>query len=652
MRRRGALAVGWWLVFLTCSDQAAEPVGPIGDPGDAVAGVTRLPSQYPKAPGGLSGWFSPGQRADLMLSGYGFNATGGALLFNHPRGLASDGTHLFLSDGNNNRVLIWNQLPAGNSSPDLVIGQPDFTTNNPGTGLNQLNWPGQVSVTRDGRVVLADTYNERLLVWNTFPTRNAQPADFEIRNGSLKWPWGAWTDGTRLVASATGGGAILVWLSFPTRGDQAPDLVLSGNGIGTPRTITSDGTFLVVGDHNAFTDRVGNFFWRAFPTTSRAPDFFASDPSDSRAAWMQGDVTADGKLVMLGRYLNIWAGVPADSTVRPQLIVNGYNFRGGDGGGVVFAGGRTYIVMYNANMVVAYQGIPTRADQRPDFAIGSPDPNTNTLLTNYVVTNPVPATDGKSLFVSSDFDRRLLVWTSIPDASGARPDLVYDLKFSPWDNEVSSTKLALAGGQLVAVWSRLPLNAELPDLVYRDQIGSVRFRDLRGVALDDRYFYLADEPANVVYVWRGLPSAGAEPAFTLSVNGPSRLSSDGTYLAVTQTFDHAVRVFRVAELSANAAGSRVGGVGVFNLPQGATVAAGALFVANTSFNGLHVWRNAEDAMASRPAGAILGTNAGPGKAPQIGDATLFWPGGAAFDGSYLWLGEFKFSQRLLRFGVR
>jgi len=184
-------------------------------------------------------------------------------------------------------------------------------------------------------------------------------------------------------------------------------------------------------------------------------------------------------------------------------------------------------------------------------------------------------------------------------------------------------ELALAGGQLVAVWSRLPLNAELPDLVYRDQIGSVRFRDLRGVALDDRYFYLADEPANVVYVWRGLPSAGAEPAFTLSVNGPSRLSSDGTYLAVTQTFDHAVRVFRVAELSANAAGSRVGGVGVFNLPQGATVAAGALFVANTSFNGLHVWRNAEDAMASRPAGAILGTNAGPGKAPQIGDATLF-----------------------------
>ncbi len=307
------------LLSLACSDQTQEPVGPIGNPADAVSRVTRLTSQYPKAPGGLTGWFATGQPADLMLSGHGFNTTGGPLLFNHPRGLASDGTRLLLSDGNNNRVLIWNQLPTGNVPPDLVLGQADFSTNNPGTGLHQLNWPGQVSVTRDGRVVLADTYNERLLVWSSFPTRNAQPADLEIRNSILKWPWGAWTDGTRLVASATGGAAILVWQSFPTRGDQPPDFVLSGNGVGTPRTITSDGTFLVVGDHNAFADRVGNFFWKTFPTTTRAPDFFASDPSDARSAWMQGDVTGDGKLVMLGRYLNVWNGVPADDVPPDHL---------------------------------------------------------------------------------------------------------------------------------------------------------------------------------------------------------------------------------------------------------------------------------------------------------------------------------------------
>lgn len=38
--------------------------------------------------------------------------------------------------------------------------------------------------------------------------------------------------------------------------------------------------------------------------------------------------------------------------------------------------------------------------------------------------------------------------------------------------------------------------------------------------------------------------------------------------------------------------------------------------------------------------------------PRTGQSTFFWPGVPAFDGSYLWLGEYKFSNRLLRFTVR
>ncbi|KKL28011.1 hypothetical protein LCGC14_2379410, partial [marine sediment metagenome] len=38
------------------------------------------------------------------------------------------GTRLFLADRNNNRILIWNELPTGNTAPDLVLGQEDFYT--------------------------------------------------------------------------------------------------------------------------------------------------------------------------------------------------------------------------------------------------------------------------------------------------------------------------------------------------------------------------------------------------------------------------------------------------------------------------------------------------------------------------------------------
>ena len=56
-------------------------------------------------------FFGNGQRADLLLSGYGFNRTGGALRFNHPGGVAVVSGSLVLADRNNNRVLVW-QGPA------------------------------------------------------------------------------------------------------------------------------------------------------------------------------------------------------------------------------------------------------------------------------------------------------------------------------------------------------------------------------------------------------------------------------------------------------------------------------------------------------------------------------------------------------------
>ena len=149
-----------------------------------------------------------------MLSGIDFNDAGGPLLFNHQGVIASDGTRLFLADRNNNRILIWNELPTGNTAPDLVLGQEDFYTNNPGTGLDEINWPVGLSA-GGGKLVATDTYNHRILIWNSMPTRNAQPADLEVTQG-IRWPWAVWTDGEKLVVASTGAGKVLIWNTFPT----------------------------------------------------------------------------------------------------------------------------------------------------------------------------------------------------------------------------------------------------------------------------------------------------------------------------------------------------------------------------------------------------------------------------------------------------
>ncbi|MCL5039633.1 MAG: stalk domain-containing protein [Firmicutes bacterium] len=633
-------------------------------PQSASVRVVEVATTYPVAPGGLSGWFSSGQPADLMLSGVDFNQTGGPLLFNHPKGIASDGTRLLLADGNNNRILIWNHLPVSNSPPDLVLGQPDFNSNDPGNGRGQLNWP--VGVATDGkRVVVADTNNDRILIWNQFPTRNGQPADIVLdgkkgfaggrpTKSGFSWPWGVWTDGNRLVISSTRDGYVLVWNKFPWKDDQPADICLTAGGdMGTPRTITSDGQCLIVGDHNARNtpSPVGNFFWKTFPTRDDQPyDYFRSDPVDSRGAWMTGAIAPDGRLVMLGATLHVWNSVPATADEPPALSVSGYRFDGGDGASLVLAGGRVYISLYNGNKVVVYDRLPSSPVETPAFAIGAPDPATNTLDTHYVLTNGVPATDGTSLFVSSDFDRKLYVWKRLPDKSGSYPDLVYVLPSEPWDNELWRNTLVLAGKRTVLVWSSLPVNGQPPDAVYRDRIGSVEFGQLTGVALDDTYFYLSDAAANKVYVWKGLP-AERDPDFAIPVESPFRLSSDGRYLVVT-TGQQRIYIYRVSELSPTVRPvASLGGPGVFNLPQNAIVSHGSLFVADTNFHRVHIWKEVEDALQGQPAQVILGQG-GPGVPPLAVRDGLFMPGGLAFDGSYLWVGEFKFSFRVLRFSVR
>lgn len=110
----------------------------------------------------------------------------------YPSGIWTDGKKLIVADAWNHRVLIWQTFPAMDYQPaDVVVGQPDFTENQPNvTGLlatpaaNSLYWP--YGVWSDGEQLwIADTGNRRVLYFSAIPTANFTAAEKVIGQNSL-----------------------------------------------------------------------------------------------------------------------------------------------------------------------------------------------------------------------------------------------------------------------------------------------------------------------------------------------------------------------------------------------------------------------------------------------------------------------------------
>ena len=507
-------------------------------------------------------WFVTGQNADLMLSGVDFNNTGGALMFNHPTDIASDGVHFLLCDRFNNRVLVWNTLPdRWDAQPDLVLGQRNFTENNPGTSKSEMNWPGNVSVADNGRVAVADTYNDRILIWNRFPTQSGQTADISISlrlpgPANYIWPWGVWTDGTRLVATSTQAtAAILFWNSLTNVDDQAPDYTIRLPQFGTPRNISTDGsTYFSVSDHNGSVDghqadQPVTFFWNSFPRQANQPfDFY-------RYEWIKGSKLPNGQWAAGGlNAVFIWASVPTSAGQDPVLTLRNQYYQNGDGPNVLFAGGRLYVNNYIGNNVQVYNGIPTSSSQLPDFALGSPSININTLETLNFLGNPNVYTDGTALFASGFF-AKLWIWKSLPQRSGQAPDVRMDLNFQPVGLGLFDGKLVGAGpnvgpGDKVAVWESYPLNGEPPSYAIADHIGSFVLSQVTGVALDQSFFYLARANGTLA-MWRGIPRTGNEEPFLTIADLDTSLNqihSDGTYLCAASGTSQKIHIFRVKDM--------------------------------------------------------------------------------------------------------
>ena len=165
----------------------------------------------------------------------------GARTFNIPKGMAfTDDGKFILCDQSNNRVLIWNKVPESHfAAANIVIGQPDMKSNKAETSETGLNGPSSVSVSRDGKMIIADAANHRVLIYNRVPTENGAKADLvlgqksfritesKMSNRDFSWPYGVAVDSeNRLAISEYGHSRVVIYNEIPSTNYAPADVVL------------------------------------------------------------------------------------------------------------------------------------------------------------------------------------------------------------------------------------------------------------------------------------------------------------------------------------------------------------------------------------------------------------------------------------------
>jgi uncharacterized protein (TIGR03437 family) len=174
-----------------------------------------------------------------------------------PTAVASDGVHVVIADTNHNRVLIWNRIPTSNNTPaDVVVGQANFTTTTvPGNTPNAKSMRGPQGVwIQNGRLYVADTQNNRVLIYNQIPTANGAAADVvlgqpnfttfvepdltqqknNVAANQLLNPVAVSSDGVHLLVTDLGYNRVLIWNSIPSSNGASADIA-----VGQPDLVSS-----------------------------------------------------------------------------------------------------------------------------------------------------------------------------------------------------------------------------------------------------------------------------------------------------------------------------------------------------------------------------------------------------------------------------
>lgn len=322
---------------------------------------------------------------DFTTTTLNLNATASSLRL--PTAVASDGVHLVVADTDHNRILIWNTIPAVNNQPaDVVVGQPDFVSVGTSTSPTATSLRGPQGVwIQNGKLYIADTGDDRVLIYNHIPTKNGVAADVVL--GEPNFTTNVQIDLSKQVTTAT-----------------ATNML-------NPVAVTSDGVRLLVTDLGY--NRI--LVWNSIPGSNAAPADFAIGQPD----------------LVSGAANNGYSTNPNDTTVPPvQTPVLCPTQTGTDTNGhptydavcnatisfprfALSTGSQIFVADGGNDRVLLFNRFPTQSGASADIILGQIGGGVDqaTDAADSMSTPMGMAWDGANLYVSDTYNRRIVVYT-------------------------------------------------------------------------------------------------------------------------------------------------------------------------------------------------------------------------------------------------
>lgn len=683
-------------------------------------------------------------------------APNGSELFQVAQGLSQPkaawvaGGKLFVADSSNNRVLVWNQVPTTTGQrPDFALGQPDlYTTTANGGGLSAASLSGPTFVYSDGtRLFVADTNNNRVLVWSALPSHSGQPASVVLgqpsfganacNNGgvtdhTLCAPSAVHFDGTNLYVADTGNHRVLAWTGVPSTSGASAAYVIGQASFtvgtsGNANTQLSSPGGVFVAASLVFISEKGNHRVTAWPVPAAGVTETASlvlgqtafgvstaNTGGISAATMNSptQVFSDGTQLYVADANNnrilVWSAIPVDATAAAA----GATFAIGQTAmnassssqlyrplGVITANGQVFVSDTSDNRILVYAPVPTALAANPSAALGQPNltsrsANTTVSFQNTMNYPGAAFTDGTHLFVADTNNHRVLVWSSLPTSDGQPPDFVLgqpDLAtVTPNTGGISAssmnrpasvcsdgTRLFVSdtGNHRILVWDTIPAASGHAATLALGQVdlttanagtGQNQLRSPAGIHCAPNKLFVADAGNHRVLFWNGSLDLSknlnaalvlGQTSFTTMTPGtsatamwsPSDVNFDGTRLFVADTGNNRVLVWTSLPSSTRAADLVLGQPDFTTRSSGTTQALMSqpggvysdgthLFVADSGNNRILEWRKPPTASQALPDG-VLGQSGFTSSSTSLTAVTVAGPQRLSGDGCRLFVAD-------------
>lgn len=462
-------------------------------------------------------------------------------------GIYGSGTNIriYIADKDFNRVLVFGQITSDGQNAVRVIGQSDFISSTSGLSQTALASPSGVDVDSSGKVYVADTNNNRVLIWTSAITSNGQAANTVLgqswfySNGSgtsstaMNKPSDVGVDsGGKVYVTDTGNNRVLMWSSVSSSG-QAANLVagqgdFTSGGAGTSASRESSPTAI---------DVVGSSVFIADTANNRVVVYASAVTSNGQSAtFVLGQLTSDNQVDFYGNAVNS----PEDRGMNTPSAV-----------ALDPVGHRLFVADTGNNRVLIYNLSAANQlnDQIADLVLGQS--GFSQVMTNQggaVAANTLSGPTGLSydvsnsrLYVADTGNNRVLVWSSNITTSGQDADLVLGQSNMTANSaraarnglaaprgvtvNTSTNQLAVADrdNNRVLVWSAAPLsNGQNASYV----LGQAGFTSAgygtsqsalhtpQGVSFDvnNGRLYVADSDNNRVMVWASAITANNQAA--------------------------------------------------------------------------------------------------------------------------------------------